>query len=176
MSNHLVLLDAYFVDDADRLICTTYVDLREPAGRSPITTLTKGCAKPYAIEPCRMVRISKPEQFRKQGEGLIKDPSEAQASHTEVQEKVDDPRQLQQLAEGVDRISKLSQVPIEITSLSIRMSHQTTDSIIYGKNGWILSTSIEPANREEQEKWRASLPKEYDHVSYICRPRNLPGR
>ena len=174
MSNHIVVYDTYLIDDADRLICTACVDLREAGDRLPITTLIKGCAKQYAIENLKKVRISKPEQFRKRGEGLIRDPSEAQASHTEmVKETVDDPRQRQLLTEAVDRISKRSQVPIEVTSLSTRISHKTTDSVIYGKNGWIFSTSIEPTNREEHERWRGSLPEEYDHVSYIRRPREF---
>ena len=174
MSNHVVMYDAFFIDDADRIICTAYVDLREAADRSPITALIEGCAKQYAIENLKKVRISKPEQFRKRGEGLIKDPSEAQASHTEiVSETIDDPRHLQLLTEAVDGISKRLQVPIEIASLSTRISHKTTDSVIYGKNGWIFSTSIEPTNREEHERWRESLPEEYDHVSSIRRPRGF---
>jgi hypothetical protein len=139
--------------------------------------LIKGCAKQYAIEDFKKVRISKPEQFRKRGEGLIKDPSEAQASHTEiVRETIDDPRHLpevQLLTEAVARVSEQLRVPIEITSLSTRISHMTTDSVIYGKNGWIFSTSIKPENQEGYERWWNSLPEEYNHVSYIRRPREF---
>ncbi len=177
MSNLTVLYDAYLVDDANRLICTAYVDLREIADRSPITTLVKGCAKQYAIEDFKKVRISKPEEFRKRGEGLIHDPSEAQASHTEiVKETIDDPHNLpevQLLVEAVARTSEQLQVPIEIASLSTRISHKTTDSVIYGKNGWLLSTSIKPTNQEDYERWHLSLPEKYDHVSYVHRPREF---
>ena len=169
-----MLYDAYLIDDADRLICMTYVDLRKTADRSPMTTLIKGRPKQYAIENLKQVRISKPEQFRKRGDGLIKDPSEAQASHTEIaSETTDDPRQLQLLTEAVDGISKRLQAPIEITSLSTRVSHKATDAVIDGKNGWIFSTSIEPTNQEEHARWRNSLPEEYDHVSYIRGPREF---
>ena len=177
MSNYTILYDAYLIDDADRLICTAYVDLRKTAERPPITTLVKGCANRYAIEDLRKVRISKPEQFRECGDGLIRDPSEAQASHIEIVERtVDDLHHLpegQPLAEAVARTSEELQVSIEITALSTRVSRKTTDSMVYGKNGWIFSTSIEPTNPQEWSKWQASLPEDYDHVSYIRRPREF---
>ena len=54
----------------------------------------------------------------------------------------------QLLTEAVARTSEQLQTPIEITSISTRISRKTTDSVIYGKNGWIFSTSIEPTNQE----------------------------
>ena len=45
MLNISVLQDAYLLDDAGNLIWSMYLDLREPANRSPITTLVKGCNK-----------------------------------------------------------------------------------------------------------------------------------
>lgn len=177
MSNPLVYHEGYILDDADNLIWTAYVDLREHADRSLVSTLVKGCRKRYAIEFYKKVRISKPEQFRRHGPGLIRDPSEAQGSHTLMfEETVEDPYQLpevQLLSEAVAKASKNCRLPIEITEQTARISRKTVDWLICGKNGWIFSTSIEPTNKKEWDKWKDSLPEEYDHISRIHRRREF---
>ena len=177
MSNHQVSYDACLLDDANRVIYTAYVDLRALADRSPITTVIKRCKRQHAIEYCKKVRISKPKRFWTHGDGLIQDPSEARASNTQiVRETVDDPRHLVEgrlLREVVARTSEHVQVPLEINALSTQISTKTTDSVTYGKNGWIFSASIEPTNQEEHGKWGLSLPENRDHDSYILRPREF---
>lgn len=177
MLNPLVLIEGMCVDAYDHLIFSIYVDLRDPANQLPITTLIKGCRKQYAIELCKKIRISKPALFRKYGEGLILDPAEAYASHTEVDtEIIDDPHELaseQLLNEEFAEASELLQSNFKHTRRSKKTSHKTTYSLSFGKNGWIFSTSIEPESQEEKEKWRESMPDEYDHVSYIHRPREF---
>ena len=64
------LADGHHVDDAGNLISCTYVDFRDPAERSPITTLKKASSKRHAIPGCGAIRISKPSCFLGRGEGL----------------------------------------------------------------------------------------------------------
>ena len=64
------LADGHHVDDAGNLISCTYVDLRDPAERFPVTALRKASSKRHAIPGCETIRISKPACFLKQGEGL----------------------------------------------------------------------------------------------------------
>ena len=47
------LADGHHVDDAGSLISCTYVDFRDPAERSPITTLRKASSKRHAIPGLR---------------------------------------------------------------------------------------------------------------------------
>ena len=71
------LADGYHVDDAGNLISCTYVDFRDPAERSPITTLKKASSKRHAIPGCGTIRISKPCCFLGRGEGLAGRDGEA---------------------------------------------------------------------------------------------------
>ena len=43
------LAEGYHVDDAGNLICSTYVDFREPDERAPVTALQKASAKRHAV-------------------------------------------------------------------------------------------------------------------------------
>ena len=63
------LADGYHVVDGRILISCTYVDFRDPAERSPITTLKKASSKRHSIPGCGTIRISKPCCFLGQGRG-----------------------------------------------------------------------------------------------------------
>ena len=54
------LAEGHHVDDAGNLIACTYVDFRDPAERSPISTLRKASSKRHAIPGWETIRISKP--------------------------------------------------------------------------------------------------------------------
>ena len=153
------------------------VDLREPSDRSPITTLVKGCNRRHAIEYCHKIRISKPGRFREYGEGLIRDAGEAQASQTSAQyETIGDPYHLpevQLLKNAIDRASDQLQSKIKIEELNTQTTLKTTDSVTFGKNGWIFCASMGPDDPGEEANWRRSLPDGYDHSSYIYRPREF---
>ena len=75
------LADGHHVDDAGNLIACTYVDFREPAERFPITTLQKASSKRHAIPGCETIRISKPNRFVDQGEGLAEGGEAHQAAN-----------------------------------------------------------------------------------------------
>ena len=74
MRGVLYLADGHHVDDAGNLISCVYVDLRNAAERSPITTLRKASPKQYAIPGCGTIRLSKPTGFGGRGEGLTIGP------------------------------------------------------------------------------------------------------
>ena len=177
MSNHLIFNEGHTVDDAGHMLTTTYVDMRHHSERKPITTLVKGCPGRYAIEVYRKVRISKPERFRAYGEGLIRDPAEGHLSHVRLHaERVDDPDDLasaQALNDELDRASELSGSPIKMsrTTRITRTTHTSTDSLSFGKNGWLFCTSMTPSSKQEEEAWRESMQEDYDHISHIHRPR-----
>ena len=89
------LTEATILDDSDTLISVWHLDLRNPQDRTPIRTLVKACRKAHAIFELGTIRISKPECFRKYGEGLIRDPAETRVSRTIItSEKTDDPDEL----------------------------------------------------------------------------------
>jgi len=167
------------VDDYNHLIIPSFVDLRESENRLPIRTLIKGCRKEYAIELYKKIRISKPEQFRKYGEGLILDPAEGYVSHIEVDTEILDASheiaEDQLLNDEFAKASELlqSNVKFTTTTRSKERTHRTTDYLSFGKNGWIFSTSIEPISQAEKDSWRESIPAEYDYVSHIHRPREF---
>ena len=70
MGGYEYLADGHHVDDAGNLIACTYVDLRDPTERFPITALRKASSKRHAMPGCETVRISKPACFLDQGEGI----------------------------------------------------------------------------------------------------------
>ena len=70
MASFDYLADGHHVDDAGNLIACTYVDLRDPAERLPITGLQKASSRRHAIPRCETIRISKPGRFLGLGEGL----------------------------------------------------------------------------------------------------------
>ena len=66
------LTEATILDDSDTLISVWHLGLPNQQDRTPIRTLVKACRKAHVISELGTIRISKPERFRKYGEGLIK--------------------------------------------------------------------------------------------------------
>ena len=169
--------DSYFLDEYGNLIFTLFIDLRDNSRGGPINTLIKGSREEHAIENCERVRISKLEHFREQGENLIQDPLEGEATDTSHIEETDtDPLllpEVQALIEAVESSSEESGVKMEIKSLSSSISQSLKQTTTYGRNVWIFSASIEPSGEGEWDRWWKSLPKDYSHVSYIFRPRSF---
>ena len=172
-----VFSEGSLIDDGGFLISSYYVDFRTHKDRVPITTVIKGSERKFALECCSTIRISKPDRFRNFGEGLIRDPSEMSFSHTEVDSvTVDDPHDLAEarmLSAEKNRAAEIIQSKFTGTTKSIKKTQKRSRSIVSGKNGWIFCTSIEPACQEEMSNWWITLPKNYDHISYIRRPREF---
>lgn len=174
MSNHAVRFDSMFTDDFGSQVNVVYIDLRYLTNRSPIKTLVKGCEAQFAIDQCKKLRVSKAERFRVYGEGLIRDPLEAYAAHSEeVSTTSEDPRHSPEgriLLDQLDSLARDTGMSIEVKKWYAETRQRTTDILTYGKNGWLFCASIEPTTKHEWDKWRRSLPEKYDNVSYIHSP------
>ena len=57
-----------------------------------------------------------------------------------------------------------------MTTTSSKVTKSESQTLTFGKNFWIYSTSIESVDEEQTGKWKASLPEEHDHVDRIHRP------
>ena len=173
MENETIWVNEGFIlSDAGHLIGTSYIDLRSPGDRTPITSLVKGCERKYALEDCETILISKPARFRSYGEELILDVQEGLAKKETV---IALPATTAQTTRG-RAISDLNSA-LELLDTRIRPHYsesctntdKTSKSLTYAKEWWIFSTSIRPEN-EERATWRCTLPKGYDHVSEIGQP------
>ena len=177
MSTPFALMEGYYIDDANNIIGSIYVDLRPADGRTSIATLAKCCKQQHAIESCMNILISKPTRFRKYGEGLVKDPFEAKSSNTKIISEtinnMDDLANAHTIDDEIVRAGRCLQYPMKIQTHSTKTRRTKTESLSTDKNGWIFCISIEPENQEENNEWRQSMPDGYDHVTHICRPREF---
>ena len=113
------------------------------------------------------IGVSKPARFRNYGEGLIRDPSEGAAAMITGQ-WIDDPQDLREDQEFYDEVGKCAESIGETVRRTARGTKKThTSKILFGRNGWIYSTAIEPTTDEQWDCLRASLEPEYDHVDHI---------
>ena len=177
MPSPYLMSEGQHVDHFGNLIWPIYVDFRDPADRQPITTLIKGCRDEHAIETGGQILISKPDRFRSLGENLIRDPGEAYASHVEVtHETVDDPSDVARARlrdQAMTRAAELTGSTFRTNTTGVHTTRSDTQSLTFGKNGWIFCTSIEPTTEDEWAEWRGTLEDGYNHVSYIYRPREF---
>lgn len=161
------------LDDAGNLIMTTYVDLRDPSQRTQIPALVRGCRREHALEDGETVLISKPSRFREFGEGLIQDAQEGFALEQTVTDTTNlssaDVARQHALADQ-NEANELVNPSGALKRTETRESSETTSkSLSYGKEWWILSTSIEP-DANGWDAWRETLSPEYDHISQIGQP------
>ena len=145
MRSFQYLADGHHVDDAGNLISCTYVDLRDPLDRSPITTLNKASSSRHAIPGCETIRLLKPSCFLGRGEGLIGSGEAVRSSAN------DEPA----------------------TAVGDSAGTDTADEVHCGTNGWIYCAFLEPETEAERAAWRAAMPREYEAVSLIRRPREF---
>ena len=172
-----VVTESAITDETGNRITVWYVDVRDPEHRSPITTLIKGGRPEHAIDKLGSIRVSKLPLFREVGEGLIKDPSEAQASScVKTLERVDDPTDLQESQRFYDEVERCAASIGESLSRKItssKITEETTRKMTFGKNCWMYSTAIEPPDHEAFQHWKKSMPDGYKTVTRICRPRQF---
>ncbi len=163
-----LLTEATVLDDSGVLVVVWHVDTRCPRNRTPVATLVKAGHKEHAIAEPGTIRISKPVCFRSSGEGLIMDPAETLVSRNVVtSERIDAPDDLADARRFNDELERCGAAigrRVKTTTKSISTTNKSTRTLTYGRNGWIYSTSVEPGDGEEIRRWKASLPKEYDHV------------
>ena len=177
MPTPFLMSEGPHLDHFGNLIWPIHVDFRPSSERVPINRLVKGCHTEHAIETRQTVLISKPSRFRDLGENLIRDPGEAYASQKVITyEAVDDPDHLanaRQRDQAKNRAYELIGANIRTNTTSVRRTRSNTRSLTHGRNGWIFCASIEPTTPQEWELWRGTLQDDYDHVSFIQRPREF---
>ena len=121
--------------------------------------------------------ISKPSRFRDLGENLIRDPGEAYAAQKVITyEAVDEPDHLanaRRRDQAENRAYELIGSSLRTNTTGVRRTRSNTMSFTHGRNGWIFCASIEPTTTQEWELWRGTLQDDYDHVSFIQRPREF---
>ena len=164
--------EGFFLNDAEHIIMTSYIDLRPPGNRTPITSLVRGCERKYALENCETIMISNPSRFREYGEELILDVQEGLAKEESVvntQETATEStreRAVSQLNEAFE----LLDTSVQLTQRESNTNTNTASkSFIYAKEWWVFCTSIQPATGD-WEAWSGTLPKDYNHVSVIGQP------
>lgn len=174
---HSLLTEASILDDSGVQLTVWHVDLREQRHRTPVTTLVKACRRAHAVHELGTIRVSRPVRFRNFGEGLIKDPAETRVSRTVVtSESVDDPDEMAEARRIDDELGRCAAAigsSARLTTKSIKTTNTSSDTLTFGKNVWIYSTSIDPDDDENFRKWKTSLPESYDHQDCIHRPREF---
>ena len=171
-SDIIWIAEGFALNEAGHLILTSYVDLRKPEDRTCITGLVRGIEREYALEDCETLIVSKPARYRSFGEKLIRDAQEGLA----VEEAFETSEGT--LAEIAKQraVSDLNEAT-EIADPNVRSLYASSElrtvrrkeSIAFGSEWWIFSTSIRPGN-DQWASWRNTLPDSYDHVSEIGQP------
>ena len=181
MTLPFLMSEGQHLDHFGNLVWPVYVDFRHPEDREPISTLVKGCQAQFAMEAVGRLRISKPSGYREFGEHLIGDRNEARplrSTETVIHETIDDPGDLvraRQRDQALNKASQLVGAGLKTETTSVRKTHSEGESrsLEAGKGKWVFCTSIEPSTACEWEQWRKALDDDYDHVSYIHRPRTF---
>ena len=183
-SGDLVYGEGQLVVTDGAIVQTHFVQLKEAPQfewpqDSPV--LIRGCRTEHAIENGARLRVSKPEAFRYDDETLISDTGEGVTQHEE--------RDVNQVAVNVpDDMKRARQRDAEHNDLAAAIGsgrRQTTtgrrtesattnrNTHTYGKNGWILCTSVRPSEMADMEAWHDSLDPQYGHVTTIQSPRDF---
>ena len=120
----------------------------------------------------RTLLISKPARFREYGVALIRDEQEGFAREEVVTLEAETPEEAARRRATADLNDGLELVGSTTKSVH-RVEHSRrksrSESFSYGKDWWILCTSIRP-DEGDWDTWRATLDEEYDHVSEIGQP------
>lgn len=164
--------EGFVLDDAGNMLTTSYIDLRGESERTVIRSLVKGCRREHALEDGETLLISKPERFREKGVALIRDEQEGFAKEELVTVEADTPEEATKRRANADLNDALQLVgsgmkPIHRVEYSKRKTQ--IESFSYGKDWWIFCASIRPDDGD-WNVWRATLDKDYDHVSEIGQP------
>ena len=164
--------EGFVLDDAGNMLTTSYIDLRDEGERPMIQSLVKGCRREHALEDGETVLISKPERFREYEVASIRDEQEGFAREEHVTVEAETPEEAVKRRATSDLNGALQLVGSGIRAEQrVEYSSKKTqrESFSYGKDWWIFCTSIRPDDGDS-DAWRASLDKDYDHVSEIGQP------
>jgi len=165
-SDMLWINEGFILDDAGNVISTSYVDLRPAESRTPIHTLVKGCRREHALEHAKTILVSPVKRFREEGERLIRDEQEGLAEETaeivkpETADEVFNRRRSEDLSETLELLDSGTESTRRVTSRNVTRSSK---HIEFGKEWWIVSTTIMPETEDERVAWKGALDPAYDH-------------
>ena len=164
--------EGFVLDDAGNMLTTSYIDLRDEGERPVIRSVVKGCRREHALEDGETVLISKPERFREYGVALIRDEQEGFAKEELVTLEAETPEEAAKRRATADLNEAIQLVgsgmkPGRIVEYSRRKTQ--SESFSHGKDWWIFCASTRPDDAD-WDAWKATLDKDYDHVSEIGQP------
>ena len=180
-SGDLIFSEGQLVLADGVIVQTHFVQLKEaPVFKWPqeLPLLIRGCRAEHAIENGARLRLSKPEVFRYDDETLIGDPFEGVTQREERhvdRVAVSDPDDMEQAQQRDVEHNALaaaigSSRRTKTTSTRTKTTKTNRNTHTYGKNGWILCTSIRPSDETGLQQWVDSLDPQYDHVTTIQSP------
>ena len=167
------MTEGFVLDDAENLITTSYVDLRDVTNRSRIRQLVKGCRRKHALEDSETILISPVARFRDEGENLIRNVQEGLAKEETrtvmpltPSQAFEESRQAD-LNEAQELLGSGFTLRRTVTHENVRGSSNT---VAFGREWWIYSTAIAPDSDEERAALWGTLDPAYDHESVIGQP------
>ena len=163
------------------IVQTHFVQLKEaPVFKWPreLPLLIRGCRAKHAIENGARLRLRKPEDLRYDDGTLIGDPFEGVTQREERhvdQAAVNDPDDMKRARQRDTEHNALaaaigSSRRTKTTGTRTKTTTTNRNTHTYGKNGWILCTSIRPSDETGLQQWVDSLDPQYDHVTTIQSP------
>ena len=164
-------------DEAGNAVIVWYFDGGKTERHDPVARLIKCGRKVHSMHKLGTLHLSKPERFRRFGEGLIRDPGEGEVSRcVTTAERIDEPEDLQEEQEFLDEVRRCASSigqDLSIRVTSSKTTEQRGTKIRYARNCWIYCTAIEPATEQEWCGLWESMPTGYDHVDCVSRPRQF---
>ena len=180
--------EGFRLDHDGNMLCTIYVDLREPAERFPIPMLVKGCRSEHVIQPGSRIKLTAPHVFQENGGSLILDESEGrviEARWQEEVERINDPQDIARASELArealrqieDEFSNIITLKVKEETITTRNRESETgiQTIDFAPKGWLFCASACPSTPEEWATWQSTLDPEYDAKYFIKRPREFAG-
>lgn len=175
VSRDRILDEGQLITDDGVIICTFFVSLEaapEFDWPNGLPLIAKGSSTRNAITNRRTVKLSKPEEFREQGETGVSDPYEGITRREIV--RVDDALDLERAAEIDEEMRRgASALQVEQQRETSYMSASAETRRTFGKNGWILCTALAPGTAEDRISWLQSLDGDYDCLNTIASPRKF---
>ena len=159
------------LDDTGCVTQIQYVDVSGQRDRTLSLPLRKACERRYALETHNSLKLSRPKEFREQGESLIQDSWEgraekrAESHHDQLDpaEREEIERQNRLLRQGYTR---------RTTQTTKNSSELKREAVDFNGACWIFCVS-ERTSGAEEEAWRSTLDPAYNHVTEIYQPRKF---
>ena len=174
--------EGYIVDDEGRVIHTYQVNVPGPGSESPgdgwplfRPVLVKVCQQEHLIGTCGTLLLSRPTEFRDDGETLLSDPEEARVSREwTTDERLNDASEMARARlfnEEASRGSELVGSTRKFTTNEVKSRRSRRDTVDRGGSCWLWCSAVEPTNGDEWARLCADFPHVHDHYWTFRSPR-----